>query len=428
MLKTWLLSLYRLAILVAIAWILREHAVRVRFEGFRPVTIEEVREILPSAAALQPDAGERAGADVLDAAGSKLGYVLQTAPISDSIVGYRGWTNALIAFDPALRVLGVKIRASQDTDDHVADVKGDAYFIKTWDGKSWEEVARETPEEAEIEGVSGATMTSLAMAEGIVRRLRAADSALAQPPQSWRFAPRDLGLVLFIAAAMWLAFRGTHGKRWLRTLFQCIAIGYVGFWNGDLIAQSLVVGWAQNGVPYRLAPGMVLLLAAALIIPWTTGKPLYCQHICPHGHAQEFLSRAMPSRWRLRLPKGIAAGLRWLPPLTIGCVFTIAILALPADLAGVEPFDAYLWKAAGWATITVAIIGLAASAFVPMAYCHYGCPTGALLNFVRKHGAKDSFGRREFSALLLVVLAACLSWKSAAIRAWLESSASDWIL
>jgi NosR/NirI family transcriptional regulator, nitrous oxide reductase regulator len=94
----------------------------------------------------------------------------------------------------------------------------------------------------------------------------------------------------------------------------------------------------------------------------------------------------------------------------------------------VEPFDAYLWKAAGWATISIAIGGLIASLFVPMAYCHYGCPTGALLNFVRKHGAKDRFGRREIAALLLVALAAGLSWKSAVIRAWLESSASDWIL
>ena len=428
MLTRWLLPLYRLAVLVAIAWILREHAIRVRFEGFLPVTIDEVRTILPSATALHPDSGERAGADVIDAAGRKIGYVLQTAPVSDAVVGYRGWTNSLIAFDSALHVLGVRIRSSQDTDEHVGDVKGDPYFMKTWNGKPWDTVAGETPADAGIEGVSGATMTSLAMAEGIMRRLRAADSALTVPPQQWRIAGRDIGLVIFTIAAMWLAFRGTHGRRWLRVTFQIIAIGYVGFWNGDLLAQSLMVGWAQNGVPYRLAPGVVLLLAAALIIPWTTGKPLYCQHICPHGHAQEFLARALPTRWRLRIPKSVSAGLRWVPPLTIVCILAITVLALPADLAGVEPFDAYLLKSAGWATLTIAVVGLIASLFVPMAYCHYGCPTGALLNFVRRHGMNDRFGRREIAALLLVFAAAFLSWKSAAMRAWLESSASDWIL
>ncbi len=423
-----LLQLYRLAILVAVAWILREHAIRVRFEGFRPVTVEEVRAVLPAAAALRPDAGERAGADVLDSAGSKVGYVLQTAPASDGIIGYRGWTNTLIVFNPVLRVVGVRVRVSQDTEEHVGDVKGDTQFMKTWNGKSWSEVAGETPEQAGIEGTSGATMTSLAMAEGIMRRLRAADSVLAIPPPAFRVKARDIGLGIFVIAATGLAFCGTHGRRWLRVVLQVVAIGYVGFWNADLLAQSLMVGWAQNGAPIRLAPGIVLLLAAALVVPWATGKPLYCQHICPHGHAQEWLARLLPARWRIRLPVGVAAGLRWLPPLTMACVLAIAMLALPADLAGVEPFDAYVWKTAGWATLTIAGVGLAASCFVPMAYCHYGCPTGAVLDFIRKHGANDRFGRREIAALLLVGLAAALSWQSAAIRAWLESAASDWIL
>ena len=428
MMMRWLLPLYRIAILIAVAWILREHAIRVRFEGFRPITVTEVREVLPAASALVPDTGERAGADVLDTAGAKIGYVLQTAPASDSIIGYRGWTNTLVVFDAALRVVGVRIRLSQDTEDHVADVKADSYFMKTWNGKSWNAVAGETPQDAGIEGVSGATMTSLAIAEGIQRRLLEANAQIAKPPPQWRFAERDAGLIAFLIAAIWLAFRGTHGRKWIRIAFQCIAIGYVGFWNGDLLAQSLFVGWAQNGIPYRLAPGLVLLLATALIIPWTAGKPLYCQHVCPHGHAQELLSRVLPARWRIHLPKGIAAGLRWLPPLTLGCVLIVAILALPADLAGMEPFDAYLLNRAGWATIAIAVVGLIASLFVPMAYCHYGCPTGALLNFIRKRGAADRFGRREIAAILLVALAALLSWKSGVIRLWIESPASDWIL
>ncbi len=421
-----LLSLYRLTILVAIAWILREHAVRVRFEGFLPVTIEEVRALLPRATSLKPDASQRDGADVLDAAGAKIGYLLQTAPASDSVIGYRGWTNSLIVFDTALHIIGVRIRASQDTIDHVGDVKGDPYFMKTWNGKPWDQVAGQTPADAGIEGVSGATMTSLAMAEGIMRRLQSADSALARPPLPWRLSARDIGLIGFLVAAIWLAFRGTHGRRWVRVLFQVIAIGYVGFWNGDLLAQSLMIGWAQNGIPH--APGLILLLATALIIPWTTGKPLYCQHVCPHGHAQELLSRVVPKRWRIHLPPSIANGLRWLPPLTICCVFIIALLAFPADLAGVEPFDAYLLKSAGWATLTVAVIGLIASLFVPMAYCHYGCPTGALLGFIRRRGKNDRFGRREIAALLLVGLAALLSWKSPELRNWIETSASDWLL
>jgi hypothetical protein len=418
--KQFALQLYRLAVLVVIAWIIRDHHLRLRLGGLMPVTVEEVRSIYPNAAQLDEDGGERAGWFVKDAQGAALGYVLRTAPVSDAIIGYRGWTDTLVAFDPALRVLGVRIRSSQDTREHVQDVREDRYFMKLWNGKSWDEIARVSPEQAGIEGVSGASMTSMAMAEGIMRRLRAADAALAIHPPPLRFAARDIGLVIVVGIALVLAFHGVHGRPWLRRTFQVAVIAYVGFINGDLLAQSLIVGWTQAGAaPWRTAPGLVLLLAAALAIPWTARKPVYCHHICPHGAAQMLLNRVVPKRWRINLRPDFARGLRWLPALLLGGVVAISMLVLPIDLAHIEPFDAFVIRTAGWATIAIAIAGLVASLFVPMAYCHYGCPTGALLEFVRGRGRTDRFGRRDVAALLLVALAAALSWKYAAIHAWI---------
>ena len=413
--------------LVAIAWLLREHALRTRVESLRPLTVAELRPLFDTADSFAMDDGDRGGWHVFDAGGRKLGYVLQTAPVSDSIVGYRGRTNTLIAFDPALHVVGVRIRASEDTVEHVSDIKMDRRFLKTWNGRSWDEVAGRTPEEEGIEGVSGASMTSLALADGIVRRLRAANAAAAVQPVPFRFRIRDAGLALIVIAGTVLAFTGTHGRPWLRRAFQVLVIGYVGFINADLLAQTLMVGWAQNGVPWRTAPGLVLMLAAALVVPWASGKPLYCQHLCPHGHAQEFLARLVPKRWRIALPKNFAAGLRWLPLLTLALILGVVLLVLPHDLAAFEPFDAYAIRSAGWATITLAIIGLVAACFVPMAYCHYGCPTGALLNFIRGHGPADRFGRREIAALCLVLLAFFLSRAGVHFHDWLRSDAADWL-
>jgi hypothetical protein len=78
------------------------------------------------------------------------------------------------------------------------------------------------------------------------------------------------------------------------------------------------------------------------------------------------------------------------------------------NVNALEPFDAWLIRVAGWGTITVAVVGLIASLFVPMAYCRYGCPTGALLKFVRYAGHGDTFGRRDTAALLLVAAAAVM--------------------
>jgi hypothetical protein len=96
-------------------------------------------------------------------------------------------------------------------------------------------------------------------------------------------------------------------------------------------------------------------------------------------------------------------------------------------LADVEPFDAYLVKTAGMATTAIAISSLIAAFFVPMAYCHYGCPTGALLNFIRRHGPTDRFGRREIAALLLLALAWWLSKMSVPFNDWLTAPTTSWL-
>ena len=173
-------------------------------------------------------------------------------------------------------VLGVRVRSSQDTRDHVGDVKGDPYYLKTWNGKPWDEVARTTPEEAGIEGVSGATMTSLAMAEGIQKRLLASVDELALKPAPLRWKMRDVGLVLVTACGLVLMFTGTHGRAWLRRGFQILVIAYIGFINGDLLAQSLMVGWIQAGVPWRLAPGSFPPVLGSLPlarVPWRAPLP-----------------------------------------------------------------------------------------------------------------------------------------------------------
>jgi 4Fe-4S binding protein/FMN-binding protein len=420
-LKLAALQAYRLGILVAIAFLIREHHVRLRIEGDAPITADEVRALLPKAALLEADDSPKMGLRVLDDTGAEIGYVVRTAPITDKIIGYRGPTDTLVAFDRDLKVVGVKVRGSHDTREHVGNVKDDPYFLKTWDGMPWDKVATLDLQKAGIEGVSGATLTSMAVAEGISYRLKRTNEELAKAPPPMRIRAPDVGLTIVLALALVQAFTHVHGRRWIRRVFQIAVIVYVGFLNGDLLAQSLFAGWAEGGIPWRIAPGLVLLAAAALVVPLSTRKPLYCLHICPHGAAQELLGRIAPKKWRIKLRRDFAAGVGWLPPLLLVLVLLVTMLVLPFDLAGIEPFDAYVIRTAGWATIAVAVAGLIASLFVPMAYCRYGCPTGALLEFVRTHGRSDRFGKRDVAAALMVALAAVLSWQYHNVHAWLTS-------
>ena len=111
---------------------------------------------------------------------------------------------------------------------------------------------------------------------------------------------------------------------------------------------------------------------------------------------------------------------RNLPVGLLVLTLVVVMIALPLDLAGIEPFAAYIVRSAGWATITVAIVGLVASFFVPQAYCRFGCPTGALLNFVRARGPTDRFSRRDVAALVLVVIAVTINWNYLSVITWVK--------
>lgn len=417
--KQLALQLYRLAVVVVIAWLIRDLAVFQRTQGDAPLRAEAVGSLLPGAASLRPDSSARDGLFVLDAVGRELGYVVRTQPHGRDILGYCGVTDALVVLDPGWKIVGLKIHSSEDTESYVRDVALDRRFLKKWNGMTWDAAAALDLKAAGIEGVSGATMTSMAIARSVKARLQAgADEIAAREPL--RFAWRDYGMLAVLAAAAVMAFGRAEWRRRWKVPYQIALIVYVGLVAGDLLALKLFAGWARAGIPWSTAPGLVLLMVAAFLIPWTTRNPIYCHQICPHGAAQELIGRLRPARFHIALPAGLVRGLEYFPAGLLLVTLFVALLALPLDLASLEPFAAYVVRSAGVATIGVAVIGLVASFFVPQAYCRFGCPTGALLNFVRARGPIDRISRRDAAALGLVVFAVVLNWKYLPVILWLK--------
>ena len=413
------LQLYRLAVVAAIVWLIRDVAVRQRSHGDAPIVLEEVRSFFPGAAKLRPDDSARDGLFVLDRAGRELGYVVRTQPRCQDILGYCGVTDTLVALDPSWKILGLKIRSSDDTKDHVRDVVLDRRFLKRWNELTWDGAADLDLKKAGIEGVSGATMTSMAIARSVKARLQMSRDELAARP-AFTFGWHEGGMVGVLVLAASMAFGPAAWRHRWKRVYQVFLVVYVGLVCGDLLAQSLFAGWARAGIPWTTAPGLALLVGAAFLVPWATRQPFYCHHLCPHGAAQELLGRIRPARFVVELPRGVVRGLEYLPAGLLLLVLVAAMIALPLDLAGLEAFDAYLVRSAGWATLAIAGGGLIASFFVPQAYCRFGCPTGALLQFVRARGLTDRFTRRDGAALAMVAVAVALNWHYVPVLVWMK--------
>ncbi len=385
----------------------RPLAVSLKFP--EPPTLATTQEIFPAAARLEVDPENAANWQVLDDSGEPVGRLLRTAFAAENVIGYQGPTEAYIGLDETGTVVGFSLGRSYDNEPYVGYVRDEPYYLDVLKGRTLAGVAEVDLGEEGIEGVSGATMTSMAVARGLVATAKdaAAEPELAAPDHeaepAWRPTTRDVGTTVVVVLGVVVAFTSLRGVGWVRVAFQLVVVGYLGLVNGDLVSQASLVGWARYGVPWRTSAGLVLLTAAALVLPVVTKRNVYCSHLCPHGAAQQWLRSRLP--WRVHLSRRVSFLLELLPALLLGWVVLVAVTGWSYSLVDVEPFDAYLFRVAGWPTIVIAVVGLVASLFVPMAYCRFGCPTGALLGFLRRHARGDRLGLRDAFAVACLLLA-----------------------
>ena len=371
-----------------------------------PLTVDDASIVFESANRIRDDESFTSLWHVDNESGQRVGSILRTSPFADNIIGYQGPTEARIFFNIVGEVVGLSIGATYDNEEYVTYVREDEYFLSLFNELSVVELAELDLREAEVEGVSGATMTSMAVADGLIaaaQQHRLAIDSIKLPETNLKWTVRDYGTGTVILLGLMISLTSLRGKTWLRVGFQAILIVYVGLINGDMLSQAMILGWSQAGVPWSKAGGLVLLTVAAFLIPITTRRNVYCTHLCPHGAVQQLVKNRLP--WQIHLERRLSRGLSLVPAALLIWCLLVAMTELPFSLVDIEPFDAWVFRIAGWATITIAVVGLIASLFVPMAYCRYGCPTGALLNFLRFNSRSDRWSRRDWFAVTLVLFA-----------------------
>lgn len=209
-------------------------------------------------------------------------------------------------------------------------------------------------------------MTSMAVAQGPVAAAAQYESELlakksirnASTTRLWRSASA-IGIV---AMGLIIGLTSLRGRKGIRIAFQIVVIVFLGLVNGDLLSMGMFAGWAQNGIPWQNAFGRVVLATAAVALPIVARSNVYCSHLCPHGAVQQLL----PRRWKQKSP-------------------------IPRSLARL-------------------LISILVSLRVPMAYCRFGCGTGAILQYLRRHSRSDRLTRADFFAFACFVVGLVIYW------------------
>ena len=377
-------------------------------------TLADLRLIFPDAVEIAADPGDPAVIRVLAVDAIPLGWALRTSPAADRVIGYQGPTDAVVGFDTAGQVAGVAVLASYDNEPYVGYVRDDAAFRGVYRGMTLEELAGIDPRHTGVEGVSGATMTSQAVAQGIVQAARAHAAPAAARSGSATFAKLlqgidgpQWGALGVIATGIVTAFTRLRGTWFGRLALPIAVLAYLGFGAGALLSQAQLWGWAQAGVA-RGAVVLIALTLAAIVLPITTRRNVYCAHLCAHGAAQQLLVRFVrPKRSFPEWLKPVLVGLPW---ALLAVAILTALLHWPLNLVDLEPFDAYLPAVAGMTALILFAASLVASSFVPMAYCRHGCPTGALLDHLRLHRRANRLTWRDGVLLGCLAVAAAVHW------------------
>ncbi|MFK8111663.1 MAG: FMN-binding protein [Rubripirellula sp.] len=386
-----------------------------RIGGARPslvfgdaLSIGEAQEWIPEAKSLDEQSGE-----LRDVNGQVIGRLVRTGPHSDDIVGYQGPSEMLLRLSTSNQVEAFRLRKSFDNEPYVGYVRDEYGFWPIFQGKTIKQLAEFDLQEARVEGVSGATMTSMAVAETLVAAAGSmqaeATADAADSPLVWyesiRWTPADFATIAMLLSLGLLRRLGLFRNRAWRRTWLIGVVAVIGLWAGNLISMALVAGWSAEGAAWRLAPGLSALAAITFLMPPVTKSNPYCNHLCPHGAVQQWLKPGSASKRRVRIPQRWMKWLVQIPGVSLVAAY-LSLLFLPAiDLSSWEPFHAYLFRIAGWGAFALAIASLLLSAAIPMGYCRLGCPTGRLIDYLRRTARSEQIVRSDFAAICLLIVA-----------------------
>jgi Na+-translocating ferredoxin:NAD+ oxidoreductase RnfG subunit len=325
--------------------------------------------------------------------GRKLGTVLRSSRMGVSARGFNGTSDVIVCLDSTGgTILGVELLGSRDNEPYISDVADELKYADGFAGKKITDLSDTEPHLI----VSGASVTAEAVVESvgeILRRHQAAEATRGFPWSQF-IALSWIALGLVVGLVKW----GNRPR--VRFAFALVSVA-AGVTLGWMVSQDQLIGWSRNGLNVGAVLPLLVLTAVALVIPAYTGKNIYCNRICPHGAAQTLLGHVVKKRFAL--PPKLHHLLRRVPWLTLLAIWVLAFASMGFPFSHIEPFES--WSSGFQAVLPAMIftVGLLAAIFLPQGYCHYGCPTGALLKFLTH--APGRWTSKDTAALVLVALA-----------------------
>ncbi|WP_282037895.1 4Fe-4S binding protein [Saccharicrinis aurantiacus] len=306
-----------------------------------------------------------------------VGWAINSSPFSDSITGYTSSVPLLIGFDNSNKLQGISLLKNYESPDFIGDIVASG-FLKSWDNIHINKLSNK-----KVDAFSGATLSSTAIIKTLRHRVGQISEQSASEVEKidlLTIAKTASGYLLIILALLQFFF--TKKMRKVRTLHQVLTILILGFWLGTFLSIFSISNWIIYGIdlPAKLFVFVILILSIGL--PLFTSKSFYCSHLCPFGASQDLLGKIKKDK--VKLSPRVKEFLSTLQEKVFATIMLLLFTGVGFDLTNIEPFSAFIFKSASIPVLILALTFLALSVFTPRPWCRFACPTGYILNTIRK--------------------------------------------
>lgn len=311
----------------------------------------------------------------------QLFYYLESAPIVKHIKGYAGPINVGILINQDGKIEQVQHVSSKETESYLTKIRKSGFYNSF--------VGLPIENEHQIDAVSGATLTTVAIAQTTseITQLLGNDftEILASNLLVTSFevqAQNTLAWILHICLIAMLFIYGIQkkykkNKRDIRIL-SILSMLYIGFFmNSSFTYLSFIHPFLGTAISPLIAFYALFSLLGAI---W--GHNIYCSYVCPFGHAQRLAIQISKKRFSVKffLSNKVISRIR--NGLTLFLLIGILLgirswgnFEIFPDLFGME-FTSI------WFGISILIIGI--NLKYPFIWCRIACPTGAILDGISK--------------------------------------------
>jgi len=309
-------------------------------------------------------------------AGKKVAELLFTMPYCENIKGFGGKIPMIIVLDTERKIEQLVLLSNNETPDWIGSLE-DAGFMKTWNGL--------TPNEAavkQVDAVSGATFSSTAILESVKRRCSVYCNEVHKSEElNKKSLLINIAVILTVVFALiQFVFQGKLRKvRWLMHLLN---IGVMGFLTVNFLSVAFFYNSLLNGMDLIQKMGLFLVLILSVIIPLFSGKAFYCQYVCPYGSLQYFSGLLIKKKFKI--PMKVSRILSYTRYVYLFTLLALLVSGVSIVLEDFEPFSAFAYKFAAIPAFVLAGVFIILAVFLNKPWCRYFCPTGAVLELMRK--------------------------------------------